>query len=130
MIPKIQTIYDFQKVGEINIMPSTTIPGHDIDASTALDYISNNEPIPARFLSRSLTDEDLDGVLDSEARMYDQLDLLHKRSEREQYLFEKYSNTEVAKSAERLRQEREQKEDKAKAEEDLLNKSEAKEKQV
>jgi hypothetical protein len=109
MIPKLNTPYNFNKVEETFILPSLTIPGHDLDANKALEYLMNNEPIPARYLSRAIHDSDMDGVLDTEARMYDILDLKLNKTQREFSLLAKYADTDVAHSAKRIRQEREEK---------------------
>jgi hypothetical protein len=72
-----------------------------------MEYLMNNEPIPARFLSRAVHDSDLDGVLDTEARMYDYLDLKLQKTERDLSLLSKYGDTRVAESAMKIRLERE-----------------------
>lgn len=126
MIPKLNTPYNFEKVAETFVLPSLTIPGHDIDANKALEYLMNDEPIPARFLSRTIHDSDLDGVLDTEARMYDYLDLKLKKTQREISLLEKYGDTKVAESAMKHRLERETKSNESRREETITT-SEAKE---
>lgn len=120
MIPKLNTPYNFKKVEEQYILPSLTIPGHDIDAAVALEYLMNNEPIPARFLSRTVHDSDLDGVLDTEARMYDLLDLKLLKTQRELSLLEKYGDTKVAESAKQMRLERENKSSESRSDETVM----------
>lgn len=120
MIPVLNTPYNFKKVSETFVLPSLTIPGHDIDANKALDYLMHDEPIPARFLSRAVHDEDLDGVLDTEARMYDYLDLKLQKTQREQSLLEKYGNTRVSESAMKMRAGREKKPTESRSEETVM----------
>lgn len=93
---KINTIYTCQKQGEKFVMPSRTIPGHDLSAREALEYLSNNEPIPARFLSqRTVLDKDGDGIIDAEVHMLDLLDTMQISEERKSYLSSKMYGTEV-----------------------------------
>lgn len=72
---KIQTPHDYVKVSEVYLAPSRTIPNRAVSIKEVFGYIEAGQPIPARFMAnRRVVDEDMDGVLDAEVRMLDQLD--------------------------------------------------------
>lgn len=93
---QIQTIHTCKKRGEQFIMKSRTIPGLDISTRDALQYLSNNEPIPANFIKK-VVDVNNDGIIDTEFRMLETLDELCIHEARKSYLLSK--RADILKSA-------------------------------
>lgn len=110
-----QTKNNYTKIGETNLMPSKTIQGCGIDINEVMEYVLNDEPIPARFITkRQIYDVDKDGILDNDVRMIDKLDEHFALTQQGYELLQKYNSKEFIEAKKRIKERDKQEKEKEK----------------
>lgn len=100
-----QTKNNYSKIGETNLMPSKTIQGCAIDINEVMEYVLNDEPIPARFLAkRQVYDVDRDGILDNDVRMIDKLDEHFELTQQSYELLQKNNSKVIDEARKRIKE--------------------------